>query len=113
MSVPFSMHQVGAEAMLPPREITVSEWADENVVLSGAAAAERLRTTRNMLRAAQNKVGRAPSMLPASADVPAQLRRSYDRLADTLAHGVKKADEIIASGAAKNKLAQLIQTSNA
>ncbi len=34
-------------------------------------------------------------------------------LADTLAHGVKKADEIITSGAAKNKLAQLIQTSNA
>jgi phage terminase large subunit GpA-like protein len=27
--------------MLPPREITVSEWADENVVLSGASAAER------------------------------------------------------------------------
>ncbi len=35
------MHQVGSEAMLPPREITVSEWADENVVLSGAGAAER------------------------------------------------------------------------
>jgi anthranilate phosphoribosyltransferase len=33
--------------------------------------------------------------------------------ADTLAHGVKKADEIITSGAAKNKLKQLIQTSNA
>ena len=41
MPSPFSMHQVGSEAMLPPREITVSEWADENVVLSGAAAAER------------------------------------------------------------------------
>jgi anthranilate phosphoribosyltransferase len=33
-------------------------------------------------------------------------------LADTLAHGVKQAAEIIASGAAKNKLAQLIQISN-
>jgi anthranilate phosphoribosyltransferase len=33
-------------------------------------------------------------------------------LADTLAHGVKKAAETIASGAAKNKLAQLIQISN-
>ena len=31
----FSMYQVGAEAMLPPREITVSQWADENVVLTG------------------------------------------------------------------------------
>lgn len=41
MPTPFSMHQVGSEAMLPPREITVSEWADENVVLSGAGAAER------------------------------------------------------------------------
>ena len=34
-------------------------------------------------------------------------------LADTLALGVKKAAETIASGAAKNKLQQLIQTSNA
>jgi anthranilate phosphoribosyltransferase len=33
-------------------------------------------------------------------------------LSDTLADGVKKAAETIASGAAKNKLAQLIQTSN-
>jgi len=37
----FSMHQIGAEAMMPPREITVSQWADENVVLSGAGSAER------------------------------------------------------------------------
>ena len=34
-------------------------------------------------------------------------------LSDTLAHGVKNAAEMIASGAAKNKLQQLIQTSNA
>ncbi len=33
-------------------------------------------------------------------------------LTDTLAHGVKKAAETIASGAARNKLAQLIQISN-
>jgi len=33
-------------------------------------------------------------------------------LTDTLALGVKKATDVIASGAAKNKLAQLIQTSN-
>ena len=33
-------------------------------------------------------------------------------LADTLAHGVKKAAEVIASGAAKNKLMQLIQISH-
>ncbi len=33
-------------------------------------------------------------------------------LADSLAHGVKKAAEIVASGAAKNKLTQLIQVSN-
>jgi hypothetical protein len=29
------MYQVGAEAMLPPREITLSLWSDENVVLAG------------------------------------------------------------------------------
>lgn len=34
-------------------------------------------------------------------------------LADTLAHGVKKAAKTISSGAAKNKLAQLVQVSNA
>jgi anthranilate phosphoribosyltransferase len=34
-------------------------------------------------------------------------------LTDSLTHGVKKAAEIIASGAAMNKLEQLIQTSNA
>ncbi len=33
-------------------------------------------------------------------------------LTDSLAEGVKKADEVIASGAAKNKLVQLIQVSN-
>ena len=33
-------------------------------------------------------------------------------LSDTLEHGVKKAAEVIASRAAKNKLAQLIQISN-
>jgi hypothetical protein len=41
MTAPFSMYQVGAEAMLPPREITLLQWSDENVVLAGAAAAER------------------------------------------------------------------------
>jgi phage terminase large subunit GpA-like protein len=41
MAAGFSMHQVGSEAMLPPRDITVSQWADENVVLSGSGAAER------------------------------------------------------------------------
>ncbi len=41
MSTPFNIYTVGSEAMLPPREITVSQWADDNVVLSGAGAAER------------------------------------------------------------------------
>ena len=38
---PFSIHEVGAAAMLPPRDIMVSQWADENRVLTGGAAAER------------------------------------------------------------------------
>ena len=41
MNTPFNIYAVGSEAMLPPRDITVSQWADENVVLSGAGAAER------------------------------------------------------------------------
>ena len=38
---PFSMSEVGAALVLPPREITVSAWADENRVLTGGGAAER------------------------------------------------------------------------
>src|SRR5216684_1913495 len=38
---PFSIHEVGARAMLPPPDILVSQWADENRVLTGGAAAER------------------------------------------------------------------------
>ena len=37
----FSIHEIGAAAMLPPRDILVSQWADENRVLTGGAAAER------------------------------------------------------------------------
>ena len=33
--------EAGAALLLPPREMTVSEWADENRVLTGAASAER------------------------------------------------------------------------
>jgi hypothetical protein len=35
------MCQVGAEALLPPRDISVSQWADENVDLTGSGSAER------------------------------------------------------------------------
>jgi phage terminase large subunit GpA-like protein len=38
---PLSIHEVGAAAMLPPRDILVSQWADENRVLTGGASAER------------------------------------------------------------------------
>ena len=41
MSTPFSMYEVGAQALLPPRDISVSDWADENVVLTGSGSAER------------------------------------------------------------------------
>lgn len=47
---PFSIQQVGAAAMLPPRDITVAKWADESRVLTGGAAAERLRLARQALR---------------------------------------------------------------
>ena len=41
MTEPFSMYKVGSEALLPPRDISVSQWADENVVLTGSGSAER------------------------------------------------------------------------
>ncbi len=37
----FSIAEVGAAALLPPPNITVSEWADANRRLTGSAAAER------------------------------------------------------------------------
>jgi phage terminase large subunit GpA-like protein len=41
MTTPFSMYEVGSQALLPPRDISVSDWADENVVLIGSGSAER------------------------------------------------------------------------
>jgi phage terminase large subunit GpA-like protein len=38
---PFSMSEIGVAVMLPPRDILLSQWADENRVLTGGAAAER------------------------------------------------------------------------
>jgi phage terminase large subunit GpA-like protein len=38
---PFLMSEIGAAMVLPPREVTVSQWADENRVLTGTSAAER------------------------------------------------------------------------
>jgi phage terminase large subunit GpA-like protein len=38
---PFSIYEVGADAILPPAETTVSQWADENRRLSGTASAEK------------------------------------------------------------------------
>ena len=38
---PFSLYEVGAALLLPPRDLTVSQWADENRMLTGAASAER------------------------------------------------------------------------
>ena len=38
---PLSMAALSASLLLPPRDMTVSEWADENRVLTGAASAER------------------------------------------------------------------------
>jgi anthranilate phosphoribosyltransferase len=68
--------------------------------------------------------GRAKAMLVAVLDNEAGPARDIVLLnagaaiyaagvADTLANGVKKAAEAISSGAAKNKLAQLVQVSNA
>ncbi|MFZ2162552.1 MAG: anthranilate phosphoribosyltransferase [Sideroxyarcus sp.] len=68
--------------------------------------------------------GRAKAMLVAVLDNGAGPARDIVLLnagaaiyaagvADTLANGVKKAAEVVASGAAKDKLAQLVQVSNA
>ena len=41
MSTPFSMYEVGSQALLPPPDISVSDWADENVIVTGSGSAER------------------------------------------------------------------------
>jgi len=59
-----------------------------------ATPKDRIRTARNMLHGAQRKVGRAPVMLPRGEDVPPQLRRSFDKIADVLSRPI----EMVAMG---------------
>jgi len=59
-----------------------------------AGPGDRIRVARNMLHGAQRKVGRAPTMLPRGEDVPPQLRRSFDKIADVLSRPI----EMVAMG---------------
>jgi hypothetical protein len=59
-----------------------------------ATPKDRIRTARNMLHGARRKVGRAPVMLPRGEDVPPQLRRSFDKIADVLSRPI----EMVAMG---------------
>ncbi len=71
---------------------------------------DSVQASRDMLLdVLDNKVGPARDIVLMNAGAAIYLAG----LADTLPHGVKKAAEIVASGAAKNKLEQLIQISNA
>jgi phage terminase large subunit GpA-like protein len=64
MTTPFSMYQVGPEALLPPRDISVSQWADENVVLTGSGSAERgQRQTRPYQREPMDVLSPTPLCL--------------------------------------------------
>ena len=70
MEAPFSMYQVGAEALLPPRDISVSQWADENVVLTGSGSAERGQWhTRPYQREPMDVLSPSPSVQAGGVDV--------------------------------------------
>ena len=58
------------KALLPPRDISVSDWADENVVLTGSGSAERGQWhTRPYQREPMDCLGPEPPVQAGGADV--------------------------------------------
>ena len=73
--------KVGAAAMLPPREITISQWADENRVLTGGAAAERgLQFVKGSDFVLEG--GESDLRIAYSGVTPAQIEEGVQRLAE-------------------------------
>jgi anthranilate phosphoribosyltransferase len=92
------------EYVLKPEQFGLQSAPLDAIRVANAADAKAM-----LLGVLDNKEGAARDIVLLNAGAAIYVAG----LTDTLAHGVKKAAETIASGAAKNKLAQLIQTSNA
>ncbi len=92
------------EFTITPEEFGLKATALDAIKVSNATEAKAM-----LLGVLDNQPGAARDIVQLNAGAAIYVAG----LTDTLAHGVKKAGEVIASGAAKNKLAQLVQTSNA
>ncbi len=91
------------EFNITPEEFGLSSTTLDSIRVSNIGEAKAM-----LLGVLENKKGAARDIVLLNAGAAIYVAG----LADTLAHGVKKASEIIASGVAKNKLEQLIQISN-
>lgn len=89
--------------------ITPEEFGLQSVPLDAIRVANTAEAKAMLLGVLDNQSGAARDIVLLNAGAAIYVAG----LADTLATGVKTATEIIASGAAKNKLTQLIQISNA
>ena len=88
--------------------VTPEEFGLKSTPLDAIKVANTAEAKAMLLDVLENKAGPARDivLLNAGAAIYAA------GLSDTLAHGVKKAAETIASGAARNRLAQLVHISN-
>jgi anthranilate phosphoribosyltransferase len=92
------------EYTVKPEQFGLQSTPLDAIKVSNAAEAKAM-----LLGVLDNKPGAARDIVLLNAGAAIYV----SGLTDSLANGVKKAAETLASGAAKNKLAQLIQTSNA
>ena len=92
------------EYTVTPEEFGLQSVPLDSIKVSNAAEAKAM-----LLGVLDNQPGAARDIVLLNAGAAIYVAG----LAETLGQGVKKAAEVIANGAAKNKLAQLIQLSNA
>ncbi len=89
--------------------ITPEEFGFKTASLDAIKVANKGEAKTMLLGVLDNQPGVARDIVQLNAGAAIYV----SGVADTLGHGVKKAGEVLASGAAKDKLAQLVQVSNA
>jgi anthranilate phosphoribosyltransferase len=97
------------EGVVTEYSITPEEFGLQSSPLDSIRVANAVEAKAMLLGVIDNQPGAARDIVSLNAGAAIYVAG----LADTLAHGVKKAAEVIAGGAAKSKLAQLIEISNA
>ncbi len=89
--------------------ITPEEFGFKTASLDAIKVANKEEAKTMLLGVLDNQPGVARDIVQLNAGAAIYV----SGVADTLGHGVKKAGEVLASGAAKDKLAQLVKVSNA